>query len=408
MYDLELLNIGLILCPTNCRKMKSFKLIFTSILLSSLTFIINHKTLYEEFKSGNDLPMKAQYSGKKSSDFKIQKLDSFLHRKANQGQWFTALYAKENNIIYAKGFGYAKKNERLNSISTLYDVGSITKIFTALAIVQLQELDKLSFSDNLQKYFPNISADKKGITIHQLLTHSSGLRTYHDKKGDFEKMDRQKAITRINKQRLSFTPGSSFQYSNSGYTLLAYLIEDITEMSFREYCSENIFKPLEMHETCFHGDPISTSNLAFGYGDNVYMDNNINDWPKPGGALIGNGGLISSAEDLLKLIDGLLKNKVLLSSSLETILTQHLINTRYKDIYFDNVKQGYGWNIHQHPTLGKIIFAGGSNNYGFVSRLKYYEEYDSVLIILTNNFKQKTRRPIISETELQEIEKILF
>lgn len=348
-----------------------------------------------------------QYADTLSTEIKIQNLDLFLQEKESQGQWFTVLYAENSNVMYAKGFGCAEACKIKNAWSTMFDIGSLTKIFTATAIVQLQELGKLTYSDKLQDYFPDISSDKKDITIHQLLTHSSGLEAFHDKKGDFEKMDKDDAVKKICKQDLLFSPGTSFGYSNSGFTLLAYIVEDLSGLSFSKYCAENIFNPLGMNRTAFHGDFAMEPDMAVGYGDKCYNENNPGTWPKPSGALVGNGGAVSTTEDLLKFVSQI-KTIALLPSSWDIMSYPYLINTRYDGVFSNNVYQGYGWNIYDHPSIGKTIFMGGSNDYGFVSRLKYYEASGAVLVIMTNNFKEGTKNSVISESVIQEIENILF
>ncbi|GGI56963.1 serine hydrolase [Winogradskyella haliclonae] len=342
-----------------------------------------------------------------SSDKRIIALDLYLKEKANQGQWFTILYSKSDTILYAKGFGYAQLGQIKNSRKTIYDIGSLTKIFTAVGIIQLQEAGQLSFSDKLSQFFPNISKDKSSITIHQLLTHSSGLETYHDKKGDFENMSREKVFKRINKESILFEPGTAFNYSNTGYTLLAYIIEDISKMSFQDYCYKNIFEPLKMNHTSFHGDFEMESKIVFGYGDKFYKNNNPAKWPSPSGAIYGNGGILSSAEDLLKFSNSI-KSKLISPSSWKQMTTEFIVNHRYNDIYLNDVCQGYAWNIYNNPVIGKTAFMGGSNNYGFISRLRYYEDQNSTLIIITNNYKSSTKKAIISESVIQEIENILF
>ena len=344
-----------------------------------------------------------------SSETRIRELDLFFQQKADQGQWFTALYSESGNILLGKGFGCAESCKVKNAQSTMFPLASLTKAFTAVGIAQLEEIGKLSNSDNLSRFFPDISDDKKEITIHQLLTHSGGLAEYHDKGGDFEKnLNREKILKRINKQELVSPPGASYNYSNSGFTLLAYIIEDLSGMSYRDYCTKHIFGPLEMNRTVFHGDLPLEKDMAFGYGDKCYNENKPGTWPWPGGAIYGNGGIVSTAQDLQKFIVGV-QSGLLSETAWNQMIQPHIENPRYSGIYpQDQMRQGYGWELRNNPLPGNTIFLGGTTQYGFVCTLRFYEDQDAVLIILTNNFNTGTEQAVIGESAIQEIEEILF
>jgi CubicO group peptidase (beta-lactamase class C family) len=221
-------------------------------------------------------------------------------------------------------------------------------------------------------------------------------------------MDNEKTLARIFKQKLLCTPGTTFNYSNSGYTLLAFIVEQVSGMAYPDYLARYIFNPLNMTETGFHGDIFANSNMATGYGDRHYKENEPGRWPKPGGALLGNGGVISSAYDLLKLVNGLKTNQILGPSSFNEMIQPYLINTRYVGIHQNDTFQADAWNVYDDTKLGKVIFTGGANNYGFVSRLVYYKDRNAVLIIMMNNFSKSVKDPVISESVIKEIKDILY
>ena len=339
---------------------------------------------------------------------RMNQVDQWLQQKAEQGQWFCVLFAEGDTIKLAKGYGCAESCKVKNAPSTIFDLASFTKIFTAIAIMQLQEEGLLSVVDPLAEYFDDLPQDKEEITLQQLLTHSSGLETFHDKRGDFEQMNREKALKRIFRQKLLFEPGTAFNYSNSGFTLLAYIVEDLSQMSFRNYVATEIFDPLDMNRSAFNGDFALERDMAFGYGADCQNENKPGTWPQPSAALHGNGGAISTVEDLFKFKQGIKNNRLIESTSWQDMTKPQLTNTRYEGIYLPEVQQAFGWNLFEHPSLGRITFMGGAGEYGFVSRFRYYEDQNAVLIILMNNFEGSTENAVISESALIELETMLF
>ena len=226
---------------------------------------------------------------------KASQIDSLMIKLYNRGQFNgSVLVAEHGDVIYKKGFGKANFKESLDyTPATPSYLASLTKQFTAMAIMMLAENKKLSYEDKLSKYFPEFPPYAVKITIRNLLNHTSGIPDYfslgivHPGLRNEEVL---KALVKIDS--LNFQPGSKFEYSNSGYVLLAMIIEKVSGLPFNIFLKINIFDPLKMDNTVV----LDTSNpkiknKALGY--DVFG----NDYDKDI-LTMGDGGIYSTVDDL--------------------------------------------------------------------------------------------------------------
>jgi CubicO group peptidase (beta-lactamase class C family) len=212
-----------------------------------------------------------------------------------------AEFAGERRV--SVGFGtLAPDSMRTPDTHTAFDCGSIMKDVTAAGIFLLEEDGRLSRGQALAEFFDDVPSVWADVTLDQILSHSAGFGEYHDTEGDFEPMDRATALEKIFAQEPLFEPGTDSAYSNSGYTLLAVLIEVVSAEDYRSFAHDRVFEPLGMTRSGFYGESLwQDGNVAIGSGAETYLDNDPANWPAPTWALIGNGGLVSTPEDLLKL-----------------------------------------------------------------------------------------------------------
>jgi CubicO group peptidase (beta-lactamase class C family) len=303
----------------------------------------------------------------------------------------TILVAENGKIIYEKGFGLANMEWKIpNEPNTKFRLGSITKQFTALAILQLVEQGKLKLDVPISTYLPDYSktnGDK--ITIHQLLTHTAGIPNYTSFPNFFSDISRNpytpEAFVKIfSDLPLEFKPGEKFAYSNSGYFVLGYIIEKVTGKTYEQYLQDNIFTPLKMNNSGFDHHDIILANRATGYerkerSTNNYVNSSYIDMSLPYAA----GSLYSTVEDLY-LWDQALYTEKLLSANSKKLLFDKYINTRFSDTSY----YGYGWfieeaSIDKTDKKVQIIEHGGGIN-GFntlISRIPSSKD----LILLLNN-----------------------
>jgi len=288
-----------------------------------------------------------------------KKIDSYVRTAVDAGFSGAVLVAKGGKVILQSGYGLADREKNIPvRKETIFDIGSITKRFTKAAILKLEEQGKLKRSDTLNKFFDNVPEDKAGITVKQVLEHTAGFHEYHDTTGDFEEMDREQALKTILNQKLLFKPGDQEAYSNSGYTLLAVIIELSSKQSYQSFLEEYLFKPAGMNRTGFYRDSLwKEDEVAIGYeGKTIGEKNSPYYWPHMTWALIGGGGMVSSVGELYKWIQALEAGKVLTEKT--------------KEKMYD-------------PQGNPMAYAGG-NDFGFSTVIFEYPKEKNYIIIATN------------------------
>lgn len=279
-----------------------------------------------------------------------ESLSSVMSELETEGFSGSVMIAKEGEVQYSQGMGYANKEAEIPATpATFYDIGSITKGFTKVGILKLVEQGKLSLDAPISEYLENVPADKKAITVRQLLYHTSGLGAYHDTKGDFEEMTKEQALTAIFSQQLPFEPGSKVSYSNSGYTLLAAIIEQVTNQPYTTYLQQEVLQPCELQKTGFYQSTNwKPEEVAMGYGAKTMGEKNSPyKWPKPEWALMGNGGLVSSTEEFYKWLECLHNGKIISKELVQEHLELNSMITGSNDFGFNAVsyRRGDGQTI---------------------------------------------------------------
>ena len=286
----------------------------------------------------------------------------------------TVLIARAGQVIFCKGYGMA--NLELDvpcSPQTKFRLGSITKQFTAMAILMLQERGKLDVSDKIKKYIPDAPRTWDEITIHHLLTHTSGIPNVTSFP-DFLKtlpnrVTLKELIARFKDKPLEFKPGEKFKYSNSGYILLGQIIETTTGKPYASFLKEAIFDPLQMHDSGYDNAAQVLKHRASGYtrllglapANAQYIDMSI---PHAAGALY------STALDLLKWDRALDSEKLISSKSLEAM------HRPFKDGY------GYGWAIDR--KFGQPRYEHGGGIPGFVTIIERFPAEKLLVVALSN------------------------
>lgn len=281
----------------------------------------------------------------------------------------SVLIAKGGKIVLSKGYGYANRGKKtLNSPNTVFRIASTSKAITGIAILQLQEKKKLSLQDPLNKYVKGIKNGDK-ITIFHLLTHTSGIPNYDWSKAQGKPQELEILINWIKELPLSSEPGEKFQYSNSGFGLLAAVIEQASGLTFEEYVKENIFKPCGMADSGLYIMTKPPENMALGYSKQPYGDYKNPERPCPIGK--GDGDLYSTVLDLYKLARAVKKQKLLSSSSWNQALKP------FKNEY------GLGWFIGMVEGEKVVYHPGGV--LGYIGNFRIFPDADVIVINLFNS-----------------------
>ena len=261
---------------------------------------------------------------------KVDKLDKLISAYAEYGKFNgSVLVAEKGKVIYKKGFGLADMEWNIpNQPDTKHRLGSITKQFTAMSIMQLVEQGKLKLDVPISTYLPDYPK-KNGdvITIHHLLTHSSGIPNMTSFPGFVKDVMRNsyspvQLVNMSADSTLQFKPGERFAYSNSGYILLGYIIEKVTGKSYEQVLQENIFTPLKMNNTGYDHHGTLLKNRASGYEKNGrrYVNANFIDMSVPHAA----GALYSTVEDLYLWDQALYGNQLLRKENMDLLFTKHI------------------------------------------------------------------------------------
>jgi len=317
---------------------------------------------------------------KKATTKVRSKLDSLLKRIHKRHDFHGAvLVAKNKKIVYQNQIGTAdfKKKTLLNKES-VFQLASVSKQFTAAAIMLLQQRNQLKLTDTVNTYFPNFPY--KAVTIKTLLNHTGGLPKYFwiaehkwQQKKAPSNNEMMELLTTSNVQRF-FKPGRNFDYSNTGYFVLASIVEKISGTSFSSFLKQNIFEPLQMKNSyvySFENDSIRDNQLD-GYRlyrgwRHVKIPSTVND------AIVGDKNVYTTAEDLFKWTQGLHSGNLLTKKSLA------LMFTKGETIYGRKVPYGFGFRI-DNKDKNSIYHYGKWN--GFSTGLTTYLEDDLVVIVL--------------------------
>lgn len=291
------------------------------------------------------------------------------------------LIAKDGKIIYKNGFGFANLYTKTRvTTETKFRIGSVSKQFTAAAILRLQEQGKINVNDKLSMYLPDFPRGNE-ITIHHLLTHTSGIHSYTDRNDFIEKLDKPideaDLIKKIESDTFEFNPGDQFKYCNSGYYILGYIVSKVSGKSLSEYLNDEFFKPLGMKNTGTYDNRKRPDHEAIGY---QYNNNKIlpsSDWDMTwaGGA----GALYSTVEDLYLWNEALFNSKVLNQNSLKMAFTPVVLNNGKQA---EPMIYGYGWMLPEFRGVKYIAHGGGLD--GFLSFLMRQPDEKITIVVLTN------------------------
>jgi CubicO group peptidase (beta-lactamase class C family) len=318
--------------------------------------------------------------------------DSFMKAEADFYSFNgNVLVSKNGKPIYKKSFGYADYDLKKElSDNSVFDCGSIAKEFTAMGILLLKDKGKISYSDTLRKFFPELPYTN--VTVQQLLTHTSGMPDGFDlveKYFDHSKIATNGDLIRLLESKrpaLLFKPGDNLMYSGTAFNLLACIIEKISGQSYKTYMYEQVFKPLKMIHTQVANGPRSAENVpgyapGFVHSDSLHKylraDSQHSGWTSYWAGITGEGMIVTTTGDLLKW-DRALKNHSLLREQ-----TQREMLSLQSEKKFPAVSFGYGMRVGKND-LGNYIFHNGYYP-GYLSMHLRYIDDDVTVIVLSNN-----------------------
>lgn len=305
------------------------------------------------------------------------KLKNYMNSWVDAGRFSgTVMVCSKENILLQRGYGYANEQYKiLNTVDTKYRIGSYTKQFTAVAILRLYENGDLRLDDSIRKYISEYNFSDN-ITIHNLLSHTSGIPNHTD----FEEYSISEKITfniileRLNKRQLNFKPGEDVEYSNSNYVLLAKIVEIISGIDIETYYNRYIFNVIGLNNTGVSKNEDIIPELAQGYS---YSGEGIinGDYYDMTGAY-GSGFLYSNVTDLLKWINSLKNHSIINIDATNKMLTP------YGHIWYMGAWTGYGCFVKGNPAVE--MSASGLIS-GYLFNVWHDLKNDFIIILLSNN-----------------------
>jgi CubicO group peptidase (beta-lactamase class C family) len=291
------------------------------------------------------------------------------------------LVGMDGKIVFEKAYGLADEEWGVrNTLTTKFRIGSLTKQFTAACVLLLQERGRLNVHDPVSRYLFDLPNAWQAITIHQLLTHTSGIPNYTSDP-QFARIKRTGAspkemISFVAEKQLDFSPGTKWAYSNTGYILLGMIVEKVSGQSYADFLKSNIFEPLRMTNSGYDRAADVVKERASGYeiNDGGVTNADFIDMRIPYAA----GGIYSTVEDMYRWNEALAQNGELLSpDSLKQMFTP------YPEANYQGQHYGYGVVISQ-LKFGKLLYYHGGGVDGFSSSIQRYPKEKVCIVVLSN------------------------
>ena len=344
------------------------KLILLILVLKVMFFCLAADDFFNSSGKQRDKVEKNDITGLK------EKIDTYiLHYVQTNDFSGTVLIGRRDHILYSRGFGYADLAHNVkNTINTKFRLASITKQFTSAAILILEQEGKLRVSDPVSNFIPEFPAGQK-IKLHHFLTHTSGvidifsLPNYYEKKN--LEMTLEDVVNWIKSEPLQFQPGERYSYSNSGYTLLAYVIQVASGQGYGEYIKKKIFIPLGMDDSGNYERNVVIKNFASGYDPLGYEDIQYAQ-PSNDALLLGSGSLYSTVQDLFRWD--------------RALRTEKILNKTSKKKMFTDYGNSYGYGVSVYKRDGKKVISHDGRMPGFIGNMARYVVDNTAIIFLGN------------------------
>jgi len=329
----------------------------------------------------------------------VTRVGEYMSRLESLGYTGGVLVVRDRQVVLSRSYGMANRATATRAdTSTVYNLGSITKQFTAAAILRLEELGKLRTTDSIGRFFPQASADKRGITLHQLLTHTAGFNSDYSPT-DYEPTTRAEYVRRMLAASLRSAPGSTFFYANSGYSMLAAIVEIVTGADYEIALRDLVLRPAGMLETGYKAPRWASARIAHGYQDGrdwgTIVDRIAMDGA-PYWELRGNGGLHTTLGDIACWDAALDNRRVFTDSSRAKFMTGY-VNEGQAGLS----QYAYGWAVSRTSRGTRLVAHNGGNGVYVAELLRFVD--DHVTIFVTSTVSELT-----ATTAVRVVSRIVF
>ena len=340
-------------------------------------------TAYAAAQEPASAPASRPASAPSSAEIRAR-LDAVMEKFVAKGFTGTVLVVRGNETLLERGYGFADRQRKIPCApDTVYDIQSITKQFTASAILRLEMQGKLSVADAMDKHLPGVPNDKKGITLHHLLTHTAGFPS--EIGDDYEALRRDSFVERAFATKLRSEPGKTYHYSNVGFSLLAAIIERVSRQTYEAFLREQLFLPAGMDQTGYRLPKFRPDSIAHGYEKDKDWGTPLDHpWDKDGPYwnLLGNGGILTTAGDMLRWHRALAGERILSADAKKKMFTPHVAEGPRAESFY-----GYGWSIVDRAPFGRLFTHDGGNDV-FFSDLYRFVDRDLFIFLATGADKR--------------------
>jgi len=327
---------------------------------------------------------------------KLIKVQHLLRTYSNIGRFSgVAILAKHGEPIHKFTTKYSTLDFKIRcALSTQFNTCDITQTFTATAIVQLAEQGKLDLMGRVGEYFPDVPAEIKEISIHQLLTHTSGLKNYYSleeyRKGFYDIKNIESLIDLTMKYPLDFVPGTKVQESTIGYLLLGGIIEQVSGMSYRAYIQKYIFEAIQMEDSGLYSwfNPAEQQAVGYLVGENGEAISAPEYW---GAHAFGADAVHCSIEDLLKYSNAFHSGKLLSKEQKNLVLKPYYTN-------LNNLNEGIGYGWKTKEVAGQSVIYQGGVLGGISVALRHYSK-EGYTVLIYSNFGESTATILAEKVE---------
>jgi CubicO group peptidase (beta-lactamase class C family) len=313
----------------------------------------------------------------------------FLEATLPEGASGTLVAARDGEMLHCQGFGLADRERQVAAAcDTVYDTMSMTKQFTAAAILKLEMMGRLRVTDPIVAHIGPVPKDKREITVHHLLTHTSGLTDALG--GDYEPVSREQMLAAALRSALRSLPGEEYHYSNLGYSVLAAIVEKVSGIGYEAFLAQHLFAPARMTQTGYvlpqwRPDQVAVEYDTRGRPHGRPFEHRWAD-DGPYWNLRGNGGLLSTPRDMFRWHVALKRGKVLNRRAKKKLFKAHVREEPGGNSYY-----GYGWVVSRSDRFGRVAWHNGGNrwSYGELARL-----LDAGVMVFwaTNRYRDKSDR----------------
>lgn len=311
----------------------------------------------------------------------VEKVDQYVKNYVDEENFRgSVLVVQKGEVILNQSYGLADMEKNIPfSNDMLFPVGSMTKSFTAISILQLEEQGKLSVNDSLDKYFPDIAHSDK-ITLHHLLNHTSGYVDFLENESILEDWTKpytdEEIMNTFKNEPLAFEPGEKYSYCNTGYYLLGKIIEKVSGLDYQSYVEKNIIEKAGLENTVFMSEENMENLQVKGYEKDEFVEQ------LHPTLLFGSGNLLSTKMDMAKYLTAVDTNSLLSPKQKDKMLTE---TTKLNTIGFLGVGYGYGWYVADAPiSFNEKFYAHGGSLPGLRVGVTHYPDQDLSVIVFSN------------------------